>query len=175
MLIRAATIDDAAEIAAASTASWRWAYCDIFPEAVLGSLSAVAMAERIRDRWSIDDCRFVAVVDGVVAGFAFESNPPHHGSFDCEIGAFYVDPNHAGKGIGSRLMQTIKYEFVQRGSRQMGVMVLRDNVIGRRFYELQGGRVESAATWAFRQVEYPTVWYAFDLTVGGLTEANPPS
>jgi ribosomal protein S18 acetylase RimI-like enzyme len=57
------------------------------------------------------------------------------------IYGFRIRPGYRGKGIGSRLLQSIESDLDGRGFKRISLNVARDNDAARRLYEREGYRV----------------------------------
>lgn len=140
-VIRDAIPADARGIAEAHVGSWRTTYRGHFPDALLD--------EQDMDRWTSDRERLirdlpadqsylVADVDGHVAGFAV-GGPARDASEDAEVYAIYLLQEYQRRGIGAALLRECVRRFRRRGWTSMVIWVLRENAIGRGFYERMGG------------------------------------
>ncbi|MEN6356594.1 MAG: GNAT family N-acetyltransferase [Armatimonadota bacterium] len=142
MLIRPATIEDAASIAKVGVDTWRSAYRGLVDDDHLDNLSY----ERSEVRWKIglaeENCfTFVAVGDdGSIIGFAHagperDGDPIHKG----ELYAIYVLQEYQGRGIGKALFDKVAERFMADGTEGMVIWVLTENK-SRWFYEHINGR-----------------------------------
>ena len=109
-------------------------------------LSAEAWADRvrrIRDAYPF----LVAEEDGVIVGYAYldsyNSRSAYRYTADCSI---YLDPAVRTHGIGTRLLQAIEQEAVQRGFKNLVSIITEGNLPSLRFHEKNGflfrGRLE---------------------------------
>jgi ribosomal protein S18 acetylase RimI-like enzyme len=110
--VRVAWVDDAAAIGAVQARAWRDEYAGTWPAEVLEALDPDALGERWRHALSHPgDARnrvLVALERNVVRGFAVTLPCPDADAdpvADGEIGELVVDPDHRGRGHGSRLLQ----------------------------------------------------------------------
>lgn len=85
-----------------------------------------------------DQFYLVAEVDGTVAGFCV-AGPSRNGPEDAEVYAIYLLQEHQRRGIGGALLRECVRRFRKCGMRSMVIWVLRENAIGRGFYERMGG------------------------------------
>jgi len=162
MQIRRAGPDDAGAIVEVANAAWRWAYAHIIPAEELATLENPERTERIRKSLRGDQVTFVAEIDGRVVGFASIQEPCRLEQADFEIGGLYVHPDAVRKGIGCALLKRSVEAGLERGRTTLAIHTLRDNHIGRAFYDRCGGHVVQDGEWFFRGVQYPTVWYVFE-------------
>jgi len=140
--VRQATEDDAEAIERVRYETWQATYRGLMPNALLDrmTLNVGARRERLRAQPPDHSC-FVAEAGGAVVGFAFggperAKDPDYRG----EVYAIYVLPAFQGRGLGRALIRECARELGQRGITSLLIWVLRENEIGRRFYERLGGR-----------------------------------
>lgn len=157
MIVREATEADAEPIAQAWIAAWRWAYSGILPPDFIEARSDLSRrAENVRadlGRGSI-----LVAEEATVLGFASGRVPAGLAGYDAEIASLYVDPSAARRGVGHALARALARRFVEDGHRSLAIHTLRENRIGRGFYDKIGGRVVSEDEW----VGQPCVWYGWD-------------
>jgi ribosomal protein S18 acetylase RimI-like enzyme len=158
MVIHDATADDVPAFADIVIACWRQAYRGVVPDAELDRDTRDERIARMTKR--LDWPWYAAVVDDRVVGFARALPKPRHG--DAEIEGLYVHPDAARTGIGRALVAHACERFAAAGKRTLFIEALRDNRIGRAFYDRLGGRIAHTGVWPFAGVEYPTVGYVWD-------------
>jgi ribosomal protein S18 acetylase RimI-like enzyme len=110
--VRVAWTEDAEAVGAVQARAWREEYAGTLPSDVLAALEPAALAERWRQALQRPgDARnrvLVALERNVVRGFAVTTPSPDGDAdavSDGEIGEIVVDPDHRGRGHGSRLLQ----------------------------------------------------------------------
>jgi GNAT superfamily N-acetyltransferase len=131
-VIRRATVDDAADLAAVEVRTFRHAYADILDPQFLADQDPVTRAEEWRKHLQLDDrAVWVAEVEGRVVGYASVR--------DQELRMLYVDPFAQGAGVGSELLAQAE----AAGARELEVF--EANGHGRRFYEDRGWRDDGPA------------------------------
>ena len=162
MQIRRAGPEDAESIVEVVNAAWRWAYAHIIPAEELATLENPERTERIRNSLCKEQVTFVAEIDEQIVGFASLQEPCRLPQADFEIGGLYVHPDAARKGIGQALLKRAVDEGLKRNRRKLAIHTLRDNHIGRAFYDRLGGQIIHEDEWSFRGVWYPTVWYLYE-------------
>lgn len=167
-MIRIATSADAEQIADLHVRAWQYAYRGQVPDAFLASLS---VSDRIQawQTWFGDargSCTWAAEAEGRVVGFV--SAGPSRDE-DVEIGtgevyAIYIETDHLGSGLGSRLFETaIDWLRSNRFSRAT-LWVLDSNSRARRFYEKAGWapdgatKVDDRQAFALHEVRYRTTF-----------------
>jgi L-amino acid N-acyltransferase YncA len=151
VLVRRATVADAAAIADVHVQTWRVAYRGQVPQAHLDALDR----ERSERRWAngLRDTpppAGTAVLEddrGAVVGFVHFSPCRDEDCDPTEVGevsAIYLRPTHWGAGGGRLLMATAVRELTQAGFREATLWVLATNQRARRFYEAVGWRPDGA-------------------------------
>jgi ribosomal protein S18 acetylase RimI-like enzyme len=141
MLVRAATPDDAKEVATVHVRSWQVAYRGLIPDEVLDALRPEARAERYTFG-SSDPSRpatIVAVDAGVICGFATTGpalGTDGHGSG--ELYSLYVDPPSWGLGAGRALIAVAREHLAGQGFTEARLWVLVGNDRAERFYRADG-------------------------------------
>jgi ribosomal protein S18 acetylase RimI-like enzyme len=137
-VIRRATADDAADLAAVEVRTFRHAYADILDPEFLADQDPVARAEEWRKHLQLDDrAVWVAEVEGRVVGYASVR--------DQELRMLYVDPFAQGAGVGSELLAQAE------AAGACELEVFEANGHGRYFYEARGWRdAGPAGAWLDR-------------------------
>jgi ribosomal protein S18 acetylase RimI-like enzyme len=141
-MIRAAALDDAAEIARVHVASWRSSYRGLLADDFLDSLSEAGYTDRWR-RVIADGANRVFVVEepeGVVGFASGGRERAGESGFEGELYAIYIVAGSQRKGHGRELVRTMAAALRDKGLRDMIVWVLRDNAPAREFYKKLGGR-----------------------------------
>jgi ribosomal protein S18 acetylase RimI-like enzyme len=141
MAVRRATVDDAEAIERIRVETWRATYRGLLPDGLIDQLQPNVQRRRERLRsTSPSELNFVAEDGADVLGYAFAGpershDPEYHG----EVYAIYVLPVAQGKGHGRALIRECARELAASGVTSMLIWVLRENQIGRGFYERIGG------------------------------------
>lgn len=156
LLIREATVADAASIARVRIDTWKSAYAGIIPAEHLASLSHEEYAQRLQERInSIQPEQFLLVAEtqGEIVGFAY-GGPERSGDdvYRGEIYALYVLPAYQRRGIGRKLVGASARRLRQAGMSNLLIWALAANPF-RQFYEAVGGQPVRA-----RGVEIGGVW-----------------
>ncbi len=143
-LIRKATIEDAAAIAAVQVRTWHAAYAGLLPQEHLDRRTVAMRTAQWNDRLGAGgEEAFVACdADGKVCAFASgrASSEPVDG-YDGEICTLYVLPEAQGQGLGKELLRTVGAALRAKGLQAAWLRVLSDNAPARRFYEKLGAQV----------------------------------
>ena len=135
-------MDDAEAIERVRIATWHATYRGQLPDAALDAMSPhiEQRRQRLRDLGGAEFC-FVAEGDGRVVGFAVGGpERGHDPDYQGEVGAIYVLPEHQRKGLGRELIRESARHLARNGMTTLLIWVLRENGIGRGFYERLGGR-----------------------------------
>jgi ribosomal protein S18 acetylase RimI-like enzyme len=145
--LRAARALDAGTVAALNLACWRETYAGLVPAETMAELT---LEERVAFwRAALDDVAeprvFLAVdADGEPIGFG--SWRPHGLALRGRLGrgavisAIYLLKRAQRRGAGRALMRRMAEEMRASGANWATLLVLRDNLPARRFYESLGGR-----------------------------------
>jgi GNAT superfamily N-acetyltransferase len=144
MLIREASLTDAAAIARVHVDSWRSTYTGIVPADYLANLSYARREQFWGDILSTpapSSCVYVAAQDtGEIVGFA-SGGPERSGDsvYRGELYAIYLLALYQRQGLGHRLTMAVVQQLLQYGLPSMLVWVLAANP-GRAFYVTLGGQ-----------------------------------
>lgn len=133
-LIRPATADDAAAIAALHVASWRSAYRGALPDAYLdGAIEAERIAhwQRTLAALAPGDTVLLAPGQGFAAAYAREDA-------DALLDNLHVAPALRGAGLGLALLRAVARAQHDAGARAMHLWVFAVNLGARRFYARHG-------------------------------------
>jgi ribosomal protein S18 acetylase RimI-like enzyme len=171
VVIRSASVSDAAQIAAVMRASWRAAYQGIIESEVIDRVTAPDGGARVRQSFRTRPWQKTVVAvakpearpkpdsaDGIV-GYAFFGPEqdvlgapwPHPLSPEgqqgqvAELYALYVHPDWWSTGTGRALMDGVLHAVCAAGYLSARLWVLRDNSRARRFYERAGFAPDGAS------------------------------
>lgn len=142
--IRTPDVSDADGLGRVHVRAWRAAYRGgLMPEEYLDSLSETDRASMWRTSLenapSSRRARFVATVDGEVAGFALVGpSDGDDGSDTGELYAINVDPDHWGTGVGAALIDAAMDALHTDGFERCVLWVHPDNARARTFYARRG-------------------------------------
>jgi len=142
-LIRPASPDDAAAIAALHAESWRSAYRGLVPDDDLGGGLEAERLQFWRNRFAGPDPHrrvvFAATAGDLLVGFTcvLADADPRYGPL---LDNLHVKPGWRGQGIGARLLDDSRqWSRAIAPRRPMHLWVLEGNAPARRFYRAQGG------------------------------------
>ena len=141
MLLRAATPDDAREVANVHVRSWQVGYRGLIPDEYLDALRPEDRAKRYTFGPSdpLQPATIVAVDEGVICGFATTGptwDTDGHGSG--ELHALYVDPPSWGLGIGRALIAAAREHLCRQHFTEARLWVLVGNDRAEGFYRADG-------------------------------------
>jgi len=129
LLIRNAVAADIAPLSLVGFAAWEHGLKPLLPPEVHDRVSAADFAELVRE---LPHETLVAELDGVpVALGATELG-------DDEISDLWVDPGHAGKGLGSALLAALETVVLARGHEAARLQVMTGNTPARALYSRRG-------------------------------------
>jgi GNAT superfamily N-acetyltransferase len=156
--VRPASPDDARAIAEVQVATWRAAYVNVFPPAVLEGLE-IDPRERMWRSFagSPDGGLFVAERDARVFGFVSVGRSREPEGIG-ELYAIYVSPEAWGTGAGLALMEA-GVGWLRERYTEAVLWVVAENPRARRFYERYGWVVDATRTDVVEGVDVPEVRY----------------
>ncbi len=129
--------------AAVHVKCWQEAYVGILPQAFLDGMHASQRIEQWRNMLTDEQvfCRLFEdegrIVGFILSGAARENVIPHA---DGEVYAVNILQSHYRRGIGTALLSAARHDWLLRGGKSIGLMVIADNLRARRFYEKLGMR-----------------------------------
>jgi len=142
--LRDATLDDAENIAALHTESWRGVYRGILPDAYLDNEIASERDRFWKNRLSgLPDNEMVLVLDSKEAleGFAWVEWGDEPG-YDATIHALHITPHQHGSGFGKRLLSAACKRVKSGGGSSICLRVFDANTKAIGFYKHLGGIID---------------------------------
>lgn len=146
MIIREAILEDALSIAKVHIDSWKTTYKGIIEEEYLSGLSYEKKENSCQNIISgaPKENKYIFVAEdkenGIV-GFACCGNEREGDTlYKGELVAIYIIEECQSKGIGNLLFKRVVEKLKEVQINSMIIWVLEDNLQGRRFYELKGGK-----------------------------------
>ncbi len=138
--IRPAIISDATVMAQININSWKSTYAGLIAQTFLDAMNNehyVTKWQNILDvRNDVHRCVFVAEVENTVVGYVTAGRAiKEHSEYPAELSALYLLSEFHGLGIGKALFLSAVRELDHRGYESFALYVLKDNVIGRSFYD----------------------------------------
>lgn len=125
--LRAATSDEAMEVAAIWCAGWRDGHLGGVPEELVAVRTPESFQKRAADR--IQDTT-VAIVDGSIAGFIMV--------VEDEVEQVYVGAQYRGQGIAQLLLAAAEQQVANNGFKEAWLAVVASNTRARAFYAKAG-------------------------------------
>ena len=144
--IRAATAADAQTLAALNLACWRETYESLAPAETFADLTLEERVAYWRGVFAGGGGRVTLAIDraGTAAGFshwrAHELALGGRLGRGGEISAIYLRRAAQRSGLGRELMRRMAQDMRASGLKWASLVVLRDNLAARRFYEAMGAR-----------------------------------
>jgi GNAT superfamily N-acetyltransferase len=144
--LRQATADDAATIADVHVETWKDAYRDEMPDAVLEDLSVEQRRQQWREQLSGENAEVWLAVDDDdhVVGFTAFGSAREENAPGGELYALYVRPEHQRNWVGHSLLGTAETRLRQEGYDAAYLWVLSANEPARAFYEHCGWDVDGS-------------------------------
>nr|WP_246742373.1 GNAT family N-acetyltransferase [Microvirga splendida] len=109
--------------------------------------------------------------DGEIVGFIrggpIRGKGPELLGTGAEIYAVYLLDKVKRQGIGRSLMRGVFDHLAAHGLRSVGLWVLKDNLVARRFYEALGGTAGAEQSFDLRGQMVTEVAYRFELSPQG--------
>jgi GNAT superfamily N-acetyltransferase len=144
------TADDAPNVAALHTASWRSAYRGLVSDAFLDGNLLANRHKVWSDRWAEPQpgaCGWVVEVAGELLAFTYTWPEPAGGTF---VDNLHVDPGHKGLGLGRLLLRAIVQGLDPAAREQpLALEVLDGNAPARAFYARLGAEFTTLQSTAF--------------------------
>ena len=168
-MIRKAVLDDAKFIAKIIIKSWQTAYRGIIDDNYLDNLSY----EKIEKVWeknienqNDNDKIFVYEENSKIQGVIRFGLPQDKSDnkYNAEIHVLYVEPTLKRKGIGSKLFEFAKDDFIKQNMRDLIIWCVKGNIQGINFYSKMGGKMVSSKKSIINNVEIEEVGFKFYLT-----------
>ena len=153
LVLRRASVQDAAAIGRVRVNSWRATYRGIMPDDYLDEMAvedSVELWAKVLSAPTNTTSVFVAELDGEIIGFAAGTAlaEPKFG-LDAELAAIYLRPDMQREGIGSRLLNMVVDAHRSQGATGLLVWVLAANKAARKFIEQLGAEllIEQSYQW----------------------------
>lgn len=164
LIIRKVEKNDLESVVDIKISSWQTAYKNIIDDNYLMSMNKY---KELKKRQSDYMCNgfIVAELDGAIVGFCrYTDYNQYVNNIDCEIVSLYVKPNLKNNGIGSAMFKYVKNYFISKNKTRMILWCLKENFIGRSFYEKMGGSLASEKVYNINGKDYIEVSYIYELS-----------
>lgn len=141
--IRKAVLADAERIAQIHAETWLAAYHDFIPAEFLNNKAKLEPRRALWNRLLSQEheSHYVAVIDGIIAGF-FSVEKPRDADLPkntCEeLVAIYFDQTYWHRGYGSQAMCFVLEHAKKRGCSRVSLWVFRENATAISFYKKFG-------------------------------------
>ena len=140
-MIRKAETKDSSRIADIQIFGWRYAYRRIISDVVLFSkLNIEKKSQKVRE--SIEENKeewYVFEEEEIIKGMMMLGPSRDKDKVESfELWCIYVDPLMLRSGIGHKMLEYCENEAKKRGYKENMLWVLKDNKIGKSFYEKNG-------------------------------------
>lgn len=144
--VRRATTEDLDELRGVARRAWEAVYADTFDQSTIDDLLERGYADEVLEELvDADDAVLLVATDGdEMVGYAGAVEADEEPAADLNI---YVDPDHWGRGVGSRLLSETRDRLADHDVERVGDYVLAENDVGNAFYDDHFERVDE------RQVE----------------------
>lgn len=167
MVVREGNKDDAKGVAKVHVDSWRSTYNGIISDQFLNNLSYEKSEKRFRDKvFSPNSSEYVFVAENNqkdIVGFVIGGrNRTEHSNYDGEIYAIYILEEYQKQGIGTKLINAMKEQFIKIGINTYVIWVLIDNP-SKHFYEKIGGELVSTQTIQLGDEDLEEISYGFEV------------
>lgn len=129
--------------------SWKTTYKGIVPQQYLDNLTYKSRYEMNRNFMSNSDVSAFVAEDssGKIIGFATcGMSKEKIDNYDGELYGIYILEEAQGKGLGKRLVHTVREELIERGFKSMIIWALEENKACE-FYKAMGGKKLEEEQW----------------------------
>ena len=168
IIIRNVRKEDINQVAEIRVEGWKKAYQGIIDYEYLEKMNINENIKIFTERYYNNKEKFiVAEIDSKVVGFTryIDNNTlsPETKEVDCELLALYVLLEMKRKGIGKKLFEYVKKEFINLNKKKMILWCLKENYDSRKFYEKVGGILGIERDILIANKKYKEVSYVYDL------------
>ena len=165
IIIRDVRKEDIAEVVDVQINGWKAAYRGIIDDEYLDTMSKEEKIKK-REKDYKTTGFIVAELNEKIVGFCryIDDNKATRevANIDCELLALYVKADLKHNGIGTKLFEYVKNEFIKKGKTKMVLWCLKDNTPSRRFYEKMGGTVVCERQIAIGKRKYQEVCFKYN-------------
>lgn len=138
--IRKPSVSDVSRLAEIHIYGWRHAYKGIISDEMLYNQRQVLRAISMHESLIQNNIESIDLFDdGIIRGFVIHNDARDSDlDGDYEVSAIYVEPDFLRKGYGSQLMEHAENIARTKQKNAISLWVLKENQIGRNFYEKMG-------------------------------------
>ncbi len=145
---------------------WITAYKEIIDKDYLNNMSKEEKIKK-REKDYNQTGFIVAELNNEIVGFCRYINDNTHTKeikgIDCELLAIYVKSDLKNKGIGTKLFNHVKTEFIKQGKHNMILWCLKDNTPSKKFYTKMGGTIINERPIKIGNKEYQEVCFLYKI------------
>jgi ribosomal protein S18 acetylase RimI-like enzyme len=158
MLLRNATLEDVADMAALFLKCWKSSYVDVLSVETRNKMDESSAQELWRNALSNNPERktVLALEDGSLIGF-FRVGPDKNDLTRGHLFSLYVSPEFAGQGFGKRLLFEAVDLEAKNGFTQMSLWVFDENTVAKSLYTKFGfeptGDTRTTPEWGALEIE----------------------
>ena len=166
IIIRNIKKKDIHEVVDIQINGWKTAYKGIIEDEYLDSMNKQEKIDK-REKDYMKNGFIIAELNNDIVGFCryIDNNSlsTEVEKADCELIAIYVKPNLKYKGIGTKLFQYVKNEFIKKEKNKMILWCLKDNEASKKFYKKMGGTIICERKIAIGNKEYQEVCFLYNI------------
>jgi ribosomal protein S18 acetylase RimI-like enzyme len=139
VILRNAETTDISAISALFLRCWKDSYANVLSQAVRDSMTEEASIKLWSNSLGVNPERetILGIEGDVLVGF-FRIGPDKNDSTRGHLFSLYVDPELAGRGFGTKLLQNAVALIRSKGFVEMTLWVFEENTTARSFYEKFG-------------------------------------
>lgn len=161
--IRDVQMKDLKKVAEISIRGWQKAYSSFVDQDYLDSLSIETRYEKFKQNYQNGPFK-VALMNNEVVGFCrYQETVDGSIDCDCELTVLYVQNSVQRQNVGTSLLEYVKKEFKKLNKKKMLIWCFKENLIGKSFYEKNGGKLLYEKKKVIADKSYDEVGYIFDL------------
>ena len=166
IIIRDIKRQDIPEVVDIQINGWKTAYKGIIDDKYLDTMSKEERIEKRQKDYKLNGF-IVAELNGEIVGFCRYVDNNNFSKeiedFDCELLAIYVKPDLKYNGIGTKLFQYVKNEFIKKEKSKMILWCLKDNESSKKFYAKMGGKIIHERSIQIGDKFYQEVCFLYDI------------
>ena len=144
LIIRNVKKEDIPKVVDIQIDGWKTAYKGIIEDEYLNAINKEEKIKKRQKDYMLNGFIIAELNDDVVGFCRYIDNNSFSTEVedaDCELLAIYVKSDLKYKGIGTKLFQYVKDEFIEKGKSKMVLWCLKDNEASKKFYTKMGGTI----------------------------------
>ena len=145
---------------------WKTAYKGIIEDKYLDTMNKEEKIKKRQKDYMLNGFIIAELNDDVVGFCRYidnNSSSTEVEDADCELLAIYVKSDLKYKGIGTKLFQYVRDEFIKKGKSKMILWCLKDNEASKKFYTKMGGTIICERPIAIGDKCYPEVCFLYNI------------